>query len=196
MGEQTRPGGARRGGRVHGMAGRPLAAAAVFGRVGRAGCVRAGRLARGIYMVLPRHGSGRDTATPRSVARQELPCQRSPRSALATSALCRATMHGAAQAFGRARAIGAAKSVSFKKTSSVRFKINFQKVLKLKKNRSGSVKKMPSIYRSKVVLVFVVGIAWVICNGEGNCKAEFGQWLSIVFGTFGSRATGRCLMGR
>jgi hypothetical protein len=47
-----------------------------------------------------------------------------------------------------------------------------------------------------VVLVFVVGIAWVICNGEGNCKAEFGQWLSIVFGTFGSRATGRCLMGR
>jgi len=48
-------------------------------------------------------------------------------------ALCRATMHGATQAFGRARTIGAAKSVSLKKTYRVRFKINFQKVLKLKK---------------------------------------------------------------
>ena len=37
---------------------------------------------------------------------------------VATSVSCRATMHGAAQAFGRAR---------------VRFKISFQKVLKLKK---------------------------------------------------------------
>ena len=52
---------------------------------------------------------------------------------VATSDLCRATMHGVAQAFGRARAIGAAKSVSFKKTDHVRFKISFQKVLKLKK---------------------------------------------------------------
>ena len=43
-------------------------------------------------------------------------------------------MHGAAQAFGHARAIGAAKSVSLKKIDRVRFKINFQKVLKLKKN--------------------------------------------------------------
>ena len=51
----------------------------------------------------------------------------------ATSALCRATMHGAAQVFGRARAIGVAKSVSLKKTESVRFKIKFKKVLKLKK---------------------------------------------------------------
>ena len=57
-----------------------------------------------------------------------------PRPARATSALCRATMHGAAQAFGRVRAIGAAKNVSFKKTDRVRFKINYQKVLKLKKN--------------------------------------------------------------
>ena len=32
---------------------------------------------------------------------------------VATSASCRATMHDAAQEFGRARAIGAAKSVSF-----------------------------------------------------------------------------------
>ena len=31
---------------------------------------------------------------------------------VATSASCRATMHGVAQAFGHARAIGAAKSVS------------------------------------------------------------------------------------
>jgi len=36
-----------------------------------------------------------------------------PRPAHATSALCRATMHGATQAFGRARTIGVAKSVSF-----------------------------------------------------------------------------------
>ena len=42
--------------------------------------------------------------------------------------------HGAAQAFGRARAIGVTKSVSLKKTCSVRFKISYQKVLKLKKN--------------------------------------------------------------
>ena len=103
---------ARRG---RAAAGRALAAAAAFGRAGRAGCVRAGGLARGIYMVLPRHGSGRGTAAPRSVARQDLPRQRSPRPALATSAVCRATMHGAAQTFGRARAIGAAKSVSLKK---------------------------------------------------------------------------------
>ena len=45
----------------------------------------------------------------------------------ATSALYRATMHGATQAFGRARAIDAAKSVSLKKTDSVRFKIIFKK---------------------------------------------------------------------
>ena len=38
--------------------------------------------------------------------------QRSALLVAATSALCRATMHGAAQAFGRVRAIGAAKSVS------------------------------------------------------------------------------------
>ena len=49
---------------------------------------------------------------------------------VASSDLCRATMHGAAQALNRARAIGAAKSVSFKKTDRVRFKISFQKVLK------------------------------------------------------------------
>ena len=53
---------------------------------------------------------------------------------VATSASCRATMHGAAQGFDRARAIGAAKSVSLKKTDHVRFKISFQKMLKLKKN--------------------------------------------------------------
>ena len=64
-------------------------------------------------MVLPHHVSGRGTAVPRSMARQELPRQRSPKPALATSALCRATMHDGAQAFGRVRAIGAAKSVSF-----------------------------------------------------------------------------------
>jgi len=52
---------------------------------------------------------------------------------VATSASCRATMHGVAQAFGHARAIGAAKSVSLKKNDRVRFKISFQKMLKLKK---------------------------------------------------------------
>ena len=76
----------------------------------------------------------RSTA-PRSVARQALPRQRSAILVAATLALCRATMHGAAQAFGHARAIGAAKSVSFKikKTDGVRFKIKFKKWLKLKK---------------------------------------------------------------
>ena len=43
-------------------------------------------------------------------------------------------MHGAAQAFRRAMALGAAKSVSFEKKDSVRFKISFKKVLKLKKS--------------------------------------------------------------
>ena len=42
---------------------------------------------------------------------------------VATSASCRATMHGAAQAFGRARAIGAAKSVSLKKTTVLDLKL-------------------------------------------------------------------------
>ena len=32
-----------------------------------------GVAARAVYMVQPRHGSGRGTAAPRSVARQELP---------------------------------------------------------------------------------------------------------------------------
>jgi len=91
---------------------------------------RAGGTGRGIYLALPRHGSGRGTAAPCMVARQELPRQRSPKSVVTMSDRCRATMHGAAQAFGRASAIGAAKSVSLKKTCSVRFKISFQKVLK------------------------------------------------------------------
>ena len=56
-----------------------------------------------------------------------------PSAVAATSALCRATIHGAAQTFGRARAIGAAKIVSLKKIGGGRFKISFQKVLKLKK---------------------------------------------------------------
>ena len=63
-----------------------------------------------------------------------LPRHRSALLVSATSALCRAAMHGVAQAFGRARAIGAAKNVSFlKKTENIRFKISFKKVLKLKK---------------------------------------------------------------
>jgi len=53
------------------------------------------------------------SAAPRSVARQALPRQRSTIPVAATSALCRATMHGATQVFGRTRTIGAAKSVSF-----------------------------------------------------------------------------------
>ena len=89
--------------------------------------------AGGIYMVLPRHVSGRGTAAPRSVARQDLPRQRSPNPVVATLAHCRATMHGAAQAFGRAMIIGATKSVSLTKTDSVRFRISLQKMLKLKK---------------------------------------------------------------
>ena len=80
-----------------------------------------GVAARAVCLVQPRHATGRSTAVPRSVARQDLPRHRSPRPAHATSALCRATMHGAAQVFGRARAIGAGKSVSFKKTDRVRF---------------------------------------------------------------------------
>ena len=74
---------------------------------------RVGGTGRVIYLALPRHGSERDTATPRSVARQELPRQRSPKPVVATSDLCCATMHCAAQAFSRARTIDAAKSVRF-----------------------------------------------------------------------------------
>ena len=87
-----------------------------------------------VYSALPRHGSERGSAAPRSVARQALPRQRSALLVTATSALCRAIMHGAAQAYGRTRAIGAAKSVSLKKPDRVRFQISFQKVLKLKKS--------------------------------------------------------------
>ena len=70
---------------------------------------------RGFYSALPRHRSGRGTAAPRSVPRQALPRQRSQPRVVATSALCRATMHDVAQIFDRARAIGVAKSVSLKK---------------------------------------------------------------------------------
>ena len=80
---------------------------------------------------LPRHGSGHSTAAPR----------------------CRATMHGAAQVFGRARAIGVAKSVSFKKPKSVRFKISFEKVLKLKKNP-----------RRQVAGAYQVDVLFLVCN--------------------------------
>ena len=80
-------------------------------------------LAAGFYSALPRHGSGRGSAAPRSVARQALPRQRSATTVAATSALCCATIHGAAQAFGRARAIGAAKSVSLKKTAVLDLKL-------------------------------------------------------------------------
>ena len=44
-----------------------------------------------------------------------LPRQRPALPVAATSALCRAAMHGAAQAFGHVRVIGAAKTVSFLK---------------------------------------------------------------------------------
>ena len=50
-------------------------------------------------------------AAPKSVARQTLPRQRSANPVTATSALCRATMHGVAQAFGHAKTIGASKIV-------------------------------------------------------------------------------------
>jgi len=82
---------------------------------------------------VPRHALWRGTAALRWVARQALPRQRSAFPVVATSAPCRVTMHDAAQAFGHAMAIGAATSVSLKKTDIVRFKISFQKVLKLKK---------------------------------------------------------------
>jgi len=68
-----------------------------------------------MVQVPPRYAPWRGTAAPRLVARQALPRQRSAFLIVATSAPCRATMHGAAQAFGRAMAIGATKSVSLKK---------------------------------------------------------------------------------
>ena len=82
------------------------------GRGGQAGLLlgQAG-LAAGFYSALPRHGSRRVIAAPRSMARQALPRQRSAIPVVATSYLCRATMHGV----GRARTIDAAKSVSLKK---------------------------------------------------------------------------------
>jgi len=70
-------------------------------------------LATGFYSALSRHGSRRGTAAPSLVARQALPHQRSAIPVAATSALCRATMHGATQVFGRARTIGATKNISF-----------------------------------------------------------------------------------
>jgi len=75
------------------------------------------------------HQMWRITAAPRSVARQTQPRQRLAISVAATSALCRATMHGAAQAFGRPRVIGAAKSVSFKikKPTVLDLKLNSKK---------------------------------------------------------------------
>ena len=51
---------------------------------------------RGFYSALPRHGSGRGTAAPRSVARQSPAPSPVAIPVVATSARCRATMHGAA----------------------------------------------------------------------------------------------------
>ena len=53
-----------------------------------------GVAARAVCLVEPRHATGRGTAASRSVTRQALPRQRSAISVAATSALCRATMHG------------------------------------------------------------------------------------------------------
>jgi len=50
---------------------------------------------RGFYSALPLHGSGRDTATPRSVARQSPATSPVTIPVVVTSARCRATMHGA-----------------------------------------------------------------------------------------------------
>ena len=71
-----------------------------------------GGLARDIYVPLTRHAPWHGTATPRWVVRQALPHLRSAILVVSTSAPCRVTMYGAAQAFGRSMAIGAAKSVS------------------------------------------------------------------------------------
>ena len=56
-----------------------------------------------------------------------LPRQRSVLLLAATSALYRAAMHGAAQAFGRARATGAAKRVSLKKMGVLDLKLVLKK---------------------------------------------------------------------
>jgi len=85
-------------------------------------------------VILPRHAPWRVRATPRSVARQTLPCHRSAAPIFATSLSCRATMHGAAQAFRRAMTIGTAKSISFEEEKTVLdLKLVYKKVLKLKK---------------------------------------------------------------
>ena len=85
-------------------------------QVARADDRRSGQV---VWLLVRYIWSNRATQQGAALPRQELPHQRSPGPALATSVLCRATMHGAAQAFGRARAIGAAKSVSFKKNPTV-----------------------------------------------------------------------------
>ena len=95
--------------------------------------------AAGFYLAQTRHDPWRGIAAPRSLARQTLPRQRSAFLVAATSALCLATMHSAAQAFGRARKIDTAKSVSLKKIGDVKFKISFQKILKLKKEFKKSI---------------------------------------------------------
>ena len=54
---------------LRGGSGRARALRDGWRRCGRAGCVQAGGQPRGIYSALTRHGSGRGTAAPRSVAR-------------------------------------------------------------------------------------------------------------------------------
>ena len=105
--------------------GEPWAAA---GRGGRQRCVRAGG-SRAIF-IWPYRAMDQDAALPRQDGwhGSALPRQRSADRVAATSAMCRATMHGATQAFGRARAIGAAKSVSFlKKPTVLDLKLVFKK---------------------------------------------------------------------
>ena len=84
-----------------------------------------GVAARAVCLVQPRHATGRGTAAPWSVARQDPPRQRPP--GQPTPALCRATMHGVAHAFGRVRAIDAAKSVSLKKPTVLDLKLDSKK---------------------------------------------------------------------
>ena len=76
---------------------------------------------------LPRRDGRRGLAASRSVAWQSLATSMVIVLVTATSDLCRATMHGVAQVFGRARVIGVAKSVSFKKPTVLDLKLVLKK---------------------------------------------------------------------
>ena len=106
-----------RGGRRAGAGGRRCGGQAALLRCsGNGGCSATGRRGQRQSVLF-------GSVAPRIMARQALSRQRSAIPVAVASALCHATIHDAAQAFGHTRTIDVAKNVSLKKSRGLDLKL-------------------------------------------------------------------------